>query len=320
MKSVLFKCIAFSLLLIWVIPAFVMSFFDVQGEEHQIAQSTTEQFAQTTIRENRILLLQDETVAELSWEDYLTGVLLCEMPGSFCMEAKKAQAVVARTYAMKLLESGYKHGAAIICSDPNCCQGYIAPDAYLKSYPDAFSVEEARQAVKETEGVVITYDGALIDATYFSCSGGKTEDAVAVWGMDVPYLQAVLSPGEEKAAVFTDTVRFSADQFEAVLDRDLPGTPDSWFGPVSYTQGGGVDTIEIVQKLYTGTDLRMKLGLRSTAFSITAIGDSILITTKGFGHRVGMSQYGAQAMAETGADYVTILMHYYQGVEITSGY
>lgn len=314
------KCIGFSLLLVWVIPAFVLSFFVVEGEITEQIQPTTQQPGETTMGEEAVFLLQGDALVKLCWDDYLTGVLLCEIPGSFHMEAKKAQAVVARTYAKKLMETGYKHGSNIICSDPNCCQGYKDPDAYLETYGDVSAIEEARRAVIDTEGLVITYGGALIDATYFSCSGGKTEDAVAVWGTDVPYLQTVPSPGEEMAAVFTDTVRFSTEQFEAALGRDLPGSADSWFGSVSYTQGGGVDTIDIGHKLYTGTDLRMILGLRSTAFTITVIGDSILITTKGFGHRVGMSQYGAQAMAEDGTDFRIILKHYYQGVEITNGY
>ena len=92
---------------------------------------------------------------------------------------------------------------------------------------------------------MLTYDGALIEATYFSCSGGRTEDAVAVWGTDVPYLRSTDSPGEEKATHYMDTVTFSAEEFQNLLGADLSGLPGSWFGEITYTDGGGVDTIDI---------------------------------------------------------------------------
>ena len=154
----------------------------------------------------------------------------------------------------------------------------------------------------------------MIEATYFSCSGGRTEDAVAGWGTDIPYLQAVDSPGEEQAKHFTDSVLFTAKEFAACLGANLSGAPAKWLGSVTYTQGGGVATMVIGGKTYSGVDLRRKLGLRSTAFSMMAVGDQIHITTKGFGHRVGMSQYGAEAMAVAGSSYKAILQHYYPGV------
>ena len=158
--------------------------------------------------------------------------------------------------------------------------------------------------------------GNLIDATYFSCSGGRTEDAVAVWGTDIPYLQTVESPGEEEAAVYTDLVEFTPEEFMARLGVSLPGVPSSWFGSVQYTQGGGVKTILICGQEYEGTDLRMQLGLRSTAFTIEVRDSRIYISTRGFGHRVGMSQYGADAMGRAGAHYQEIIAHYYQGVHV----
>ena len=116
---------------------------------------------------------------------------------------------------------------------------------------------------------MLTYDGALIEATYFSCSGGSTEDAVAVWGQDVPYLQAVESPGEEDAPRFTDSVSFSPSEFAGKLGLVDDGNPAGWFGAAEYTEGGGVDTLIIRGKIFTGTQLRSKLGLRSTAFSVS---------------------------------------------------
>ena len=140
-----------------------------------------------------------------------------------------------------------------------------------------------------------------------------TEDAAAVWGADIPYLQATESPGEEGATHYIDTVTFSAVEFQNALGVSLKGNAATWLGPVQYTRGGGVDTIEIGGTVYQGKTLRKLLNLRSTAFTMTAVGDTVIITTKGFGHRVGMSQYGAEAMAVDGYDYTEILAHYYKG-------
>ena len=167
-----------------------------------------------------------------------------------------------------------------------------------------------------TKNMVLTYNGELIEATYFSNSGGRTEDAQSVWGSDIPYLQAVDSPGEEAYGHYTDTVKFTAKEFQQLLGDELLGRSGTWIKSVTYTPGGGVDTIKIGNVTYTGTKLRSLLGLRSTAFVITASGDSIIITTKGFGHRVGMSQYGADVMAVNGSDYRQILKHYYQNTTL----
>ena len=251
----------------------------------------------------------------MTLEEYLTGVVLAEMPADFETEALKAQAVVARTYTRKRME-GSKHTGAAVCMDSGCCQGFRSPAEYLAEGGTQRSVERVRAAVEATDGLVLRYGGELIDATYFSCSGGSTEDAVAVWGQDVPYLQAVDSPGEEDAPRFTDSVTFSPAELAGRLGLPDDGDPRDWFGAVTYTEGGGVATMVVRGQTFTGVQLRSGLGLRSTAFQVRATGDSITITTRGFGHRVGMSQYGAQAMAAAGSTFGEILAHYYTGAEL----
>jgi len=248
---------------------------------------------------------------DMDMEAYLTGVVLAEMPASFETEALKAQSVVARTYTLKVMEAGAKHGGAV-CTDHTCCQAYMDPAQYTGGEEN---LQKVRSAVLATAGQVLTYEGALIEATYFSCSGGSTEDAVAVWGTDYPYLRATESPGEERAAHFTDSVTFSAAEFAERL-----GISHVNVGSATYTAGGGVNTIRLGGKAFKGTEVRTLLGLRSTAFSISVEGQTVTVTTRGFGHRVGMSQYGADAMALEGADYGTILAHYYQGTELTNFY
>ena len=257
-----------------------------------------------------------ETVV-MDMDEYLLGAILAEMPADFEAEALKAQAVAARTYARRAYVTGGKHGDGSVCGNYACCQAYIAPEEYLEKGGTREGVDKVCDCVEATSGLVLTYEGSLIEATYFSCSGGRTEDAVAVWGTEYPYLQAVDSPGEENAAHYQDTVIILPEVFCSRLGLTLEGEPETWFGEVTYTDGGGVDTMVIGEKAFRGTQLRSLLGLRSTAFSVDIDGDgNIRITTRGYGHRVGMSQYGADAMAVAGAEYGEILAHYYPGTSL----
>ena len=269
-------------------------------------------------KERLTVLAKSGNLRQMPLSEYLVGVVLAEMPADFDSEALKAQAVVARTYTRKRMEKG-KHGEAAVCMDPGCCQGWRSIEDYLDEGGRQASIDRVRRAVADTDGAVLCYDGALIDATYFSCSGGSTEDAVAVWGQDVPYLQAVESPGEEEAPRYSDSVTFPASELAQRLGIENRGDPSGWFSGITYTEGGGVETISVRGKSFTGTQLRSKLGLRSTAFDLEVKGNHITITTRGFGHRVGMSQYGAQAMAERGCSFEEILSHYYTGAELVWG-
>ena len=262
------------------------------------------------------VLLDGGKLQQMELEEYVACVVLAEMPASFESEALKAQAVVARTYALKRHRSDNKHEGGAVCTDPACCQAYCTREAYLKKGGSISSVEKVFQAVESTRGQVITYNGTLIEATYFSCSGGRTEDAVAVWGADIPYLQAVDSPGEESATHYMDTVTFSVKEFAQRMGLEQSRLTGNWIGAITYTSGGGVDTIRFAGQQFSGTTVRQKLNLRSTAFVITAVGSTVTVTTKGYGHRVGMSQYGAEAMAVSGKNHRQILSYYYQGTTL----
>ena len=249
---------------------------------------------------------------ELALDAYLQRVLLGEMPVSFEKEALKAQAVAARTYTAKAMAGG-KHGGKL-CTDSTCCQAFCDAAAFASFTPE--EREKAADAVRETDALVLTYDGALIEATFFSCSGGRTEDAVAVWGTDYPYLRSVESPGEEAAKYDTDSRLVSKRELETALEITLSDNAASWAGAVQMTSGGGVETIELGGKRFLGVYLRKALGLRSTAFTVTPEGDALRFDTRGYGHRVGLSQYGANAMAADGADFREILRHYYPGTAL----
>ena len=263
----------------------------------------------------RIPVLSEGRVISMALDEYLAGVLLGELPESFSPEARKAQAVACRTYALR----GYahrRHGAAAVCTDTACCQGWRDPAGASPA-----ALEAAARAVSETDGLVILYAGELIDATFFSCSGGQTEAAAAVWGRDLPYLQPVDSPGEEAAAHFTDTVRVPLELFLQILteadpEAVFPEALGAWVGEMTATPGGGVDRIVLGGRPFTGKQLRKRFGLRSTAFVLTLTETEAIFETRGSGHRVGMSQWGAEAMAREGYGFEAILTHYYQGVTV----
>lgn len=300
-----------------IVPSIVLGFVKgpVPGKDQNIdSLETTVETKVLTGGESRTVsvLQEDGSFTEMDLESYLIGVLLCEMPVDFDIEALKAQAVVARTYTLRRCLVVDKHDDNAVCTSPECCQGYIDPATYTDE-----QLQKIEEAVYATTNQVLLYDGALIEATYFSCSGGMTEDAKAVWGEDIPYLQARESPGEEKADHYSDSVRYSVDEFQNRLGISAVGPAESLVQNITYTQGGGVDRMTIGGTDFTGVQLRKMLDLRSTAMIITAIGDTVTITTKGFGHRVGMSQYGAEAMALNGDSYEQILAHYYSGAELT---
>ncbi len=274
--------------------------------------------------ERTLRVLRDGGVEEITLDTYLTQVVLSEMPASFAPEALKAQAVAARTFACRQMAGG-KHENADVCAQSVCCQACRTAEDLRARYADGFDAawDKALAAVQATEDEVLTYEGALIDAVYFSCSGGSTEDAAAVWGTDVPYLRAVESPGEQDAAKYESRVCVTAETFAETLraldaDVRLSGDPGGWVQAVTRTAGGGVDTLAAGGRPFSGTQLRKAFGLNSTRFTILYEDGAFSFDVRGYGHRVGMSQYGADAIARLGFDYRTILRFYYRGAEITT--
>ncbi len=286
-----------------------------QAEPTEAAAAPTHSAALPAARfdaQTSISVLLDGQTREMSLQDYLTGVLLAEMPTDFPAEALKAQAVASRTFALHQ-RAARKHTNADICGDSACCQGWVSSEGF-----SAEAVKNAVEAVAATDGLALCYDGELIDATFFSCSGGSTEAAVEVWGSDVPYLQAVESPNEEDAPRYCDETSLPRAEFVRILQTENPAITgaEPLLGTITRTQGGGIATATLCGQVFEGTTLRRLFGLRSTDLTIRDEGEHIVLTTRGFGHRVGMSQYGARAMAEAGDGFETILLHYYQGAAL----
>jgi len=263
-------------------------------------------------------------------EDYVIGVVAAEMPAGFNMEAIKAQAVAARTYVYKRWREANGSGCSLhpeadVCDDSTHCQAWITKGEMLKkwgifSYYHYYS--KIKQAVNSTAGMAIFYQGEPIDPLFFSTSNGKTENSEDVWEKYIPYLRSVTSPDEETSPRFIAIKQIPVEEIVAKLRQKWPDividpkNPERQFKVLEESAGGRVKSMQVGNKVVKGSELRMLFGLNSTDFKWERTGSSIKFTCTGYGHGVGMSQYGANAMAKKGLNYVDILKHYYTGVEI----
>lgn len=270
------------------------------------------------------VMLADASVTEMTMADYLWSVVAAEMPASFEPEALKAQAVTARTYAVWKMRMGdADHPQADVCADITCCQAYITPEQAAENWGSAAAVyrQKIASAVEGTDGQLITYGGEPIQAVFFSSAAGRTEDAVEVWGTAVPYLTGVDSPeGEGVPNYRTEVTLPAAEVKRLVLQKypgaDLTGPPSGWFKNRALTASGRVDTMDVGGIALRGTEIRALFGLRSACFTVEVGADTVTFRVTGYGHGVGMSQYGANALAKEGKTCEEILKWYYTGVEI----
>lgn len=271
----------------------------------------------------RVFDCTDNKVLELGLEEYVMGVVAAEMPADFHIEALKAQALAARTYTMLRMKCfGGKgctnHEEADICTDSTHCQAYKDPKKLGKGY------KKVAEAVMNTKGEIIIYEKQLIDAVFHSTSGGKTENSEDVWCDRVPYLRSVISEYEENSPKLASTENISIDDFISgvkSLNKDVVINKKNLANEmdiVSRSEGGKILEIKIGNKNFTGREIREKFGFNSSNFTFTIKGKEISFIVIGYGHGIGMSQYGANGMACNGYDYRSIIRHYYQGVEIAS--
>ena len=296
------------------------------GRETPVDETEGEPFvsgeldARTTLK-----ILDGDTVEEMDLGTYLVGVVRAEMPASFHREALKAQAVAARTYTLYKIRSGGNHGdQADICTDSTCCQAYISEERARANWGGNADDYEAKveTAVSETDGQAILYGGVPILAVFHSSSAGLTRAAGEVWMNDLPYLQAVESPEEtDRIPNYYSRVEFTAADCKAKLlavfpEADLSGPVSGWLKNAVTDSAGSVETVEVGGVTVKGTQVRAALGLRSACFEWEAQGEKLVFYVTGYGHGVGLSQYGANRMAAGGADYKEILTHYYTGVTV----
>lgn len=266
------------------------------------------------------LLLSDGTVEKRTLGDYLWGVVAAEMPASFRPEALKAQAVAARTY---WASSGSKHENADVCTDSGCCQAWVSRQEALAGWGERGEEYAGRitRAVGETDGLCVLYEGRPIRALFFSSAPGSTVDAQAVWGTAAPYLVSVESPEGDEVPNYHSRLTLTAKEVRELIggrhpDADLSGAPGEWFSDFAREPSGTVNTVRVGGVTLKGGEVRSLLGLRSACFTVTAAGDQLTFDVTGYGHGVGMSQYGANAMAAEGKDFREILTWYYTGTEV----
>lgn len=297
------KKILFFVVLIVIVPFIVVNLF---VKEEEIKFNYTNNL--------NVRVKRDTGIVTVPLEDYVVGVLAGEMPVEFEMEALKAQAVAARSYVLKKMSYNKEKEYDVVDTIMN--QVYLDNDYLKKTWGKDYvkKINKLKTAVIETNYQYVDYNGNIADTMFFSTSVGETENSEEVFSNKVPYLKSVSSTWDEISPVYKLNYQFKLNEFLNKLD--LPYSNFVKLEVIDSTSTGRVKKIKINEKTFDGSVVVTKLKLKSNHFTIKQDGDTINITTKGYGHGVGMSQYGAQGMALNGYSYEEILMHYYQGTSI----
>lgn len=308
--------------------------FDETDSSPKIKQNIIEKLQpivdQKELDSIKLLNPYTDVVTEIPLEEYIKGVVAAEMPAAFHIEALKAQAIAARTYAIsrtvKYVDGHPNHKSAPLCKGVHC-QDYLSLDELTQIHGDSWVENywaKIGEAVDSTKGLLIYYDNAIVEPLYHSTSGGMTEDAINVFASDTPYLKAVISPYEEEAPKYKTITTLTGDEFVNKINSKYPDAKVSKdnihekIKLIEKTASGRIKKAAIDKTVIDGKELRDLFSLNSTNFTIAYDKklNIIDITTFGYGHGVGMSQWGANGMAKNGSSFIEILKHYYTGVEI----
>ncbi len=321
------------LILVIILPLFMVKGCDLDNElknDQPLEQKVT----------ISVLNHGSNEAMNLGLEEYIVGVIAAEMPVTFDIEALKAQAIAARTYTVKRLEQfggspNEDHPQYDVCTDPAHCQAWINKEDRIKAWKNdkrykKLDYEESwkriQKAVMSTQGLIAVYNGEPIDPLFHSTSGGKTENSEDYFDAKVPYLRSVISQYEKKSPHLASETEMTTEEFVNKLKKELPDIKidakniENEIKILGTTEGGKIAKIQIGNKTLTGREAREILGLNSSNFEVKKSGGKLHFTVIGYGHGVGMSQYGADGMAQEGSDYEEIIKHYYQGVEIVNIY
>jgi stage II sporulation protein D len=306
---------------------------NVTSETDQESIAVSSQLYQSSLVVS-IYLSHQQKIARVPLEPYIAGVVAAEMPVNFELEALKAQAIAARTYIVRRIVnhdlSGVPMKGAEV-TDTVSHQAYLTDEQLVKNWGQKnfqTNMKKINQAVIETRGVIITYANEPINATYFSTSNGFTENSEDYWGVYEPYLRSVASPWDRKISPsFTKTTEMSVQQFLLKLglsnlkttNKAIPASLSMNINSnLQISEGHRIASINIAGKLFTGKEIRERLALASSAFTWKKNGNTLIIQTQGSGHGVGMSQWGANGMAQEGKSAAEILQYYYKGIKLQS--
>ncbi len=265
----------------------------------------------------------DGRAVEMDIEKYIIGVVAGEMPATYSFEALKAQAVCARSYTVfKILSGGCKEYGTQVCTYSSHCQAYLTAEEMAERWGKDYETYFAKiyEAVEETKGEILTYNDRPIEVMYHAVSGGKTENSGNVYKNDLPYLQSVESVGEESHPKFYGQVKVSRSDFVKTIKEYVScnkcDEKNIQIGEVKRYDSGRVEYVYVAGQKLSGVEMRKLFSLNSTNFEIEVEKDSVIFNTIGYGHGVGLSQAGANAMALSGGVYREILLHYFTGVSL----
>ncbi|GAA0605129.1 stage II sporulation protein D [Virgibacillus siamensis] len=307
--------------IILIIPTLIVLPYVADNEQHNADEAESDQ-VDISLGDSpfsvAVMRASSEKVEDVPLETYVARVVASEMPAEFELEALKAQSLAARTFIVNHMVSQDSSGKSDV-TDTVSDQVYHSKQELRDLLEDDFEwkMEKVKKAVKATKGEILTYNDAPITASFFSTSNGYTENSEDYWENKVPYLRSVKSPWDKGSPKFLDQEIFTIAKVEDVLGVKLPNSGDINM-EISRTEGKRVGQLTIAGKKISGRKVRQKLELQSSDFTIEQKNDHLIFTTQGFGHGVGMSQYGANGMAKQGKTYKQIVKHYYQGVEISS--
>lgn len=344
-NHIVFALVIFSML--FIIPSVSLSYFektfgpkDEVNAEVQINEpEKKEDKKDTEIKSSNVDVEPDlikaynmntNEIMVIDFEEYLKGVVASEMPAEFNLEALKAQAVTARTYLLyrikKYPDGQPEHLDAPICTGIHC-QAWTSKDDLIKNHDEGWYEKywgKIEESVNSTRGQILTYEGKVIEPLFHSTSGGRTENSEDVFANAVPYLRSVESPYEGEAPKLHGSTKINTNDFISKIKSvygDLDITTSNLKDKIvlgELSEGGKIKTLLVDNQAISGREIRSLFNLNSTNFSFIQTGNEIEIVTTGYGHGVGMSQWGADGMADEGYNYKEILKHYYTGIEIVS--
>ncbi|HNZ82615.1 MAG TPA: stage II sporulation protein D [Sedimentibacter sp.] len=341
LNRLIYAFVVFAMLL--AIPNLSLNFFEKkmnltsaavhEGDSSKYADDKNQEKYTVDVYEPELIKVYNNKtndVMVIDFEEYLKGVVASEMPAEFNVEALKAQAVSARTYLLyrlkKYPDGQPEHLGAPVCTSIHC-QVWSSKDELIQSHYDGWYdeyMDKIEVAVESTRGQILTYEGKIIEPLYHSTSGGRTENSEDVFSAAVPYLRSVESPYEDESPRLNSSVKITTGEFidkieSAYGDMDITESNlDEKIKLGEVSEGGRIKTLIIDNTEISGRDMRALFNLNSTNFSFIQSGSQIEILTTGYGHGVGMSQWGAEGMANKGYNYKEILKHYYTGVEIVN--